>query len=405
MKRISPGSPLFPRMALLVPVLLAASLFPGCGQDPAHPWPETTALPPLSSADLLAPGPLPVSTLQLSLEDPRRPTPPNGHYPGSPVRNLTTHIWFPSLPVPGSPAVAPTSPHAIPSASFPLVVYCHGYMSFGSEAKYTAEHLAGRGYIVVCPDFPLTWMFSPGKPNVVDVVNQPEDVTFLIDTFFSFNRDPGSPFYSRIDETRVAVMGLSLGGMTALLSTFHPALRDPRIRAAAVLAGPGSMFTERFYSHSDVPLLLIYGDTDAIVDYKTNALYALERAGPRATLVTLHGGTHTAFADVIAVFMDWMDNPDLLGCAALQSGLSLDVDFPALLGGEEAGLVQSDTPYPCTVTPLPHSMRPSRQQEITRLAVLSFLESRFSLDARHRFRTAEFLRETLQIENSDASVR
>lgn len=383
-------------LRLILPGIMALFLLLGCGGDPAGPRPEAGSIPALTSADLLAPGPFSVETLHLSLEDESRPTASNGTYAGSPTRLLNTWVWYPGTQ--GSP---PST-----DGPFPLIIHSHGFLSFGSEAAYTAQHLASHGYIVACPDFPLTWMFSPGGPNVEDVVNQPEDVSFLIDTFLAFHRDPTSPFFGLVDEDRVGVMGLSLGGMTTLLVTYHPRLRDARIKAAAALAAPGSMFTRRFYRNAATPLLLVYGDIDAIVDYATNALYARERAAPRATLVTLHGATHTAFADIIAHTMEWMDNPDQLGCAALLSGLTLEVDFPALLGGAEAGVVQSETPYPCTLSPLPRSMRPSRQQDLTRLAVFAFLESRFSADPIRRRAAARFLQQTLEEENRpDATVR
>ncbi len=385
--------------------LLVLGLFAGCGETSPASAPEADPPPLLTTADLQAPGPYSVQTLQLSLEDTHRPTQPNGIYPGSPSRLLRTQVWFPgdtenSLPVKGHAASRSSA-----TGPFPLVIYSHGFMSFGSEALYLAEHLAGHGYVVACPDYPLTWMFAPGGPFVADVVNQPGDVTFLIDSFLSLHRDPASPLFGRIDENRIGLAGLSLGGMTTLLTTYHPTLRDPRVKASAVLAGPGSMFTEFFYQQADVPMLLVYGDIDAIVDYATNALYALERAAPKATLVTIHGATHTAFADIIAATMNWMDNPDLLGCMALMGGLDLEVDFPSLLGGAEAGVVQSETPYPCIVSPLPRSMRPSRQLELTRLAVFSFLESRFSARADRRAQTETFLRETLEQETPEVSVR
>ncbi len=404
---LAPGTPRSPAYSSWLCFCLLVSCFmAGCGGTASAPLPETLPLPPLSGSDLQAPGPYTVETVQLTLEDTSRPTQPNGAYPGSPSRVMKTQIWFPG----GSGNVfhsdAGLSSLSGSTAPFPLVVYSHGFMSYGSEARYVAEHIAGHGYVVVCPDYPLTWMFSPGRPNVADVVNQPGDVSFLIDTFLNYNRDPESPFFGLIDEERIGTMGLSLGGMTTFLASYHPTLRDPRVKAAAVFAGPGSMFTDLFYSHADVPVLLVYGDIDAIVDYGTNAIYALERAAPRATLVTLHGATHTAFADIIAVTMDWMDNPDLLGCAALESGLDLEVDFAALLGGAPAGVVQSETPYPCLLSPLPRAMRPSRQHELTRLAVFAFLESRFGENAAHRERSARYLRETLSEEfPEELSVR
>jgi dienelactone hydrolase len=374
-----------------------------CGGDTTDPDADQIPqnLPSLTSEELLAPGPYSVGNGDLKFVDTSRPTPPNGWHPGAPSRTLRTHVWYPLGAGSSVAAENPKSARAAAGGPFPLIVYTHGFMSRGTEA----EHLASYGYIVVSPDFPLTGFFAPGGPNLEDVVNQPGDVSFLIDTFLNLHQDPGSLFHGAVDGSRVGVAGLSLGGMTSSLTTYHAYLRDSRIYAAASIAGPGSMFTEAFYRNSEAPLLALAGDIDAIVDYETNALVTLEMAASKITLVTLRGATHTGFAEAASKFMEHMDNPDLLGCEALTARLSLDVDFPALLGGAEAGIVQRETPMPCTVSPLPTSMRPSRQQELTILAVVSFFESRFGAGRPSRARAARFLRETLAAENQEVTVQ
>jgi predicted dienelactone hydrolase len=385
--------------------LALVGLLAGCQGDAGDTVdPIGRDLPPLTSKELLDPGPYASGTLRLRLVDANRPTDPNGGYPGAPNRTLETQVWYPTEPETAGARKTAVPTRAPAGGPFPLIVYSHGFMSFGSEGVYLAEHLATHGYVVACPDFPLTCLWAPGGPKIEDVVNQPGDVSFLIDTFLAFHQDPASPFYGLVDGSRVGVTGLSLGGMTTSLVTYHPYLRDPRISAAATLAGPGSMFNEVFYRNSQSPLLALFGDIDAMVDYETNAPVTREMAGPRATLVKIRGASHTGFSYPAYLFMEQMDNPDLLGCMALTSGISLDADFPALLGGAEAGVVQRETPYPCTVSPLPRSMRPSRQHEVTILCVLSFLESRFGADEPSRIRAARFLRETLATENPEVTL-
>lgn len=181
-------------------------------------------------------------------------------------------------------------------------------------------------------------------------------------------------------------------------------VRDPRISAAVSIAGPGSMFGEIFYRSSEAPLLTVCGDMDAMVDYETNALFMREMAGRKVTVATLQGGSHTGFSYAARLFMEQMDNPDDLGCRALTEGRDLEADFVALLGGAEAGLIEPETPLPCSVSPLPPAMRPSRQHELTILAVLSFLESRFAPSELSRDRAGRFLRETLAAENPEVAV-
>src|SRR5206468_3651771 len=90
--------------------------------------------------------------------------------------------------------------------------------------------------------------------------------------------------------------GLSLGGGTTLLVTYHPRLRDRRVRAALPVAPVGCMFGERFYRAARPPLLVLQGDQDLLVPLATNGARAFERARSPRTLVTLVHGTHTAFA-------------------------------------------------------------------------------------------------------------
>jgi len=262
---------------LITVFLFLSSVFGpmGCSDDqPGTPAPQE---PPLTSADLLAPGPFQVASRTLSLEDTTRPTPPNGTYPGSPSRLLRTYVWYPAGAVSADLFENTNMTPISESSPFPLIIHSHGFMSWGSEGKYLAEHLAGHGYVVVSPNYPLTWFFAPGGQDMEDVVNQPGDISFLVDEFLRFNEDPGSTFHGMVDQERIGVMGLSLGGMTTSLVTYHPYLRDPRVAAAATFAGPGSMFSEAFYRNSSVPLIAIYGDIDAIVDYATMPCWSWKR--------------------------------------------------------------------------------------------------------------------------------
>ena len=108
-------------------------------------------------------------------------------------------------------------------------------MSTRSEAERNAEHLASHGYVVIAADYPLSNFRAPGGPIVTDAVNQPGDVSFLIDTVTGWSADQ-RPFRGEIDPERIGAAGLSLGGFTTTVATFHPTRRDPRISAAVSIA-------------------------------------------------------------------------------------------------------------------------------------------------------------------------
>jgi len=129
-------------------------------------------------------------------------------------------------------------------------------------------------------------MKAPGGANVFDVVNQPGDVSFLIDTLLAWSGDPENDFHQRIDAARIGIAGTSLGGMTTELTAYHPRLRDPRVKAAVSIAGPLQLFGRAFFAESTLPFMMVAGDIDAMVPYEQNARPVLERVN-NAWLVSL----------------------------------------------------------------------------------------------------------------------
>ena len=65
----------------------------------------------------------------------------------------------------------------------------------------------------------------------------PLTLVFLIDTLLQWNNDSEHVFSSSIDENRIAVTGVSLGGLTSTLAAYHPEQRDPRIKLLHRLLG------------------------------------------------------------------------------------------------------------------------------------------------------------------------
>ena len=389
------------RTALTVLLIATAAVLSSCGEnDPdLSPLAAPAATParPLSSAEEAAPGNAGVGGMTIVFEDTSRPTMPNGTYPGSPTRKLTTEIWYPTLP----DAAASADP--IRNAPYPLVMYSHGFMGTRTSEASLARHLASHGYVVASPDFPLTNFNAPGRPNVNDVANQPGDVSFLITKLLERNLDPQNPLVGAIDAQRIGAAGLSLGGLTTYLVAFHPSLRDPRIKAAAPLAGPGCFFANAFFSTA-LPLLVVHGDIDAIVPYQQNAVAAFSHARRPKYLITLRAGSHTGFTDAADLFAG-VPNPDTVGCGqltgALPSGDNGGAEFLALLGGPSAGIFPGDCPAACTSRSLPPAISARRQRELTRMAVLSFFEGYLRNDSRSR----EFLQTPLAAENAEVGMQ
>jgi predicted dienelactone hydrolase len=328
------------------------------------------------------------------VEDRDRKTDKNRKYPGSPSRVLSGKLWRPYAK-PG---------RGLQDGAYPLVFYSHGFMSFHQEGSYLAEFLASHGYVVVAVDFPLTNYFAPGGPNLADVVNQPADVSFVIDRVLERNQKERDSLYRQIDENRIAVVGLSLGGMTTELVTFDPRMKDKRIRAAVSIAGPARMFTDKFFSSTTVPFMMIAGNTDAIVSYEHNAKPIRDK-DPDSVLVTIKGASHAGFAGISALLFRWANNPDSFGCASMKGKVERnDSPFDALVD-EKIGVVKSERSGYCeNYNNLPRAMRPAQQQMLTVLATYSFFESLFNVDATRRLMFATYLQQTLPNENRNISV-
>ncbi len=363
--------------------LLAAGLFAvWVATAPAGPAQLST------STQRLRAGPHAVASDERTFVDTSRPTPAHGDFAGAASRTLETTLWYPEDA----------------AGAHPLLVYSHGFMSMRSEAKLYAHHLASHGFVVIAADYPATNFGAPGGPNIADATSQPGDVAFLIDTVSGWS-EAERPFRGTIDAQRIGAAGLSLGGFTTTLATFHPTLRDPRISAAVSIAGPSAMFAPSFFTHADVPFLMIAGDVDAIVDYAANAEPILGKLAHGGALLTLAGGTHTGFSPMSDGVMRVFGNPDRVGCWALTRVLDAkpgESPFSGLGGEQQGVLTQVDMPLPCANGAPKEALAPGRQLMITTLALRAFFESAWASDAAERAEDAAYLASGIARDFSEA---
>ena len=320
-----------------------------------EPLPEDTA-----TLAWVNPGPFTVKSEEREYVDPSRPTQANGSFKGSAQRVLEATVWYPTDA----------------AGLLPLVIYSHGFVSHRSGGTYLGRHLASHGYFVIATNYPLTHYNAPGGPLVTDVVNQPGDISVLIDRLLEDDR-------RMIDPKRMAAIGVSLGGLTSMLAGFHPQLGDERIGAVVSLAGPTYMFTADYFAGSDVPLLSITGDQDVVITYAENAANLLPRLH-KGGLVTIKDGSHVAFAHAAEPFMRPFTNPDALACRAITANLDElenveDNPFEDLASVADGVVFPVEPPPVCAVSPLPETLHPGRQHMIAKASVLSFLDAQFSL--------------------------
>ena len=212
-----------------------------------------------------------VTVLHRTFVDPSRPSPASDLQPAAPERSLETTITFPSNA----------------TRARPLVLLAHG--SNGNPYKFNQlmETWASAGYVVVAPLFLRS--SDIGGNLVGDYVEQPADLSYVLDRVLAANGKRRSPLHHRIDADHIGLAGLSLGGLTTYGTVFHSCCRDDRIDAAILMSAILGPFPDGVYEFSDVPTLLLHGDADNLYPQSVDAYPQL--AAPK-WFVTLHGGLH-----------------------------------------------------------------------------------------------------------------
>jgi len=174
-----------------------------------------------------------------------------------------------------------------PETSAPLIVFCHGMWGHPRKFSRLFSRWLEAGYLVAAAAFPHTSDENPPPYLIEDVVNQPADVSFVLDELLA--RGLG-------DRERVGVGGFSLGAETALAVGLHPRYADPRVRAVVAVAG--ALFHADFAADvlRPLPLLLVHGTEDTEVGLQ-EALRVHEAAQEPKQLVTIEGAGHDICQD------------------------------------------------------------------------------------------------------------
>lgn len=176
-------------------------------------------------------------------------------------RALDTRVWMPKS---GGP--------------YPLILFSHGLSSLPEDYTNLITPWAEAGFVVAAPAYPHT---STGAAdfNVLDVVNQPADASYVITQVLS--RYP-----KQADPARVAAAGHSAGGITTI-GLFSGA-RDDRLVAGVVLAGERVLATP--FTGASAPLLFVHGKRDQTVAYADGRAAYDAVTWPKAFLTVTDGG-------------------------------------------------------------------------------------------------------------------
>jgi predicted dienelactone hydrolase len=278
-------------------------------------------------------------------------------------RALTVELWYPARAAPTAARVvytaslpseppAPAAQFSIPGIAvrdapasgtgYPLVIVSHGYSNDPNAMTWLTENLASKGYVVAAirhDDPPITDRTRFAEP----LMRRPLDIAFAARTL----QDTLAADHL-VDPSRTALIGYSMGGygvLTAAGAALDPdggavkrvpgglmlpfarggALRESLnvkgLRAVVAISPAGGGALASWGADGvrmiTAPLLLIAGDDDRTVDYKSGARAIFDMAsGARRYLLTFKGGGHALGLNPVPDAMrktlwdqDWFEDP------------------------------------------------------------------------------------------------
>lgn len=264
------------------------------------------------------------------------------------ARTLAVSLWYPAAPSGKSEIVGENAAfyglEVQPGASFlkdsrPLVLLSHGFGGSWRNLNWIAGELVREGYVVAAPDHGGESFTEENATEIVPLWERPRDISRTLTALLGDDR-----FAGRIDGTRIAVIGHSLGGWTAmeLVGARYSAdlalrdcgaekrppqckaprllakvgvvgdgkadprlsmdLKDTRIRAAIALdLGPAAGFLPETLQAVSVPVLVLAAgvETPEIAAIKVDSEY-IARHLPKATTVyrDIPDASHFSFMQI-----------------------------------------------------------------------------------------------------------
>ena len=226
-------------------------------------------------------------------------------------RALAVEVWYPAE------AEAPPTPYELipgvgfeselasvdsaPSTDgpFPLVVFSHGSGGLRQQSASIVETIASHGFVVVAADHvgntAIDNLIGTQTSFEVSARNRVLDVGLLIDEV-----EAGRLAAGLADPDRIAVMGHSFGGFTALAVAggYEDIEPDARIDAIVPLAPASSRISDEALAAIDIPMLIITGSDDQTTPVEDESTRPLELVGGPATLVEIDGGTHEVVTNI-----------------------------------------------------------------------------------------------------------
>lgn len=250
-------------------------------------------------------------------------------------------IWYPATTQPMQ-SVYYYDDHAVKTklsagakvaeGTFPLIIYSHGAGGCGLGSTFITEELAKAGFIVAAPDYPdryyscrmqgdvplqkkrplpmLKWL-NDIRENQLNknakifrgiLSYRPEELRSVIDFMFCENKDLQSPFYNKISEGQIGLVGHSFGAWTSILvAGADLKFKDTRVGAVAVLSSPVNEYvytvtSENELANINVPIMFMYGGKEKEVGRGSDYQYLYLPANPPKYIFEIPQAGHLSFS-------------------------------------------------------------------------------------------------------------
>lgn len=345
--------------AIATAVTVGALALAGCsGTDEAtqsisNPRPDATTSSPSASESAPEPGEEPADFTGEAAE-PSEPGPFSvGRRTEQVVdasradRTFSVEVWYPSdtqsAPTPYEliPGVAfdsvlsTTGSPASTEGPFPVVVFSHGSGGLRQQSATILETVASHGFVVVAPDHPgntaIDQLVGTQTAPKLTATNRVLDVGVVLDRLEDQEIAAGL-----VDNEKVAVMGHSFGGFTALAAAggYDGIAGDPRVDAIVPLAPFSELLSDADLESISVPMLVVTGSDDRTTPVENQSTRPVNRAGGESRLVLIDGAGHSSVTDVCAIAEAIENGGDAVpaGAAdAVRAQLGGSCDDPAAL--------------------------------------------------------------------------
>ncbi len=221
-------------------------------------------------------------------------------------RTLVTYLYYPAISSKSEgasssgnrdtsqygPSQINDLPRAYGSKPLPLIVFAHGFDLWPWQYQPLLYSWVNAGFVVAAPIFPLTNPGAPGGLFEEDIVNQPQDVNFVLSQLLGLNSQAGSPIDGLINTSEIGIAGHSDGGETMMAVGYDTCCINHEVKAAAILSGAKLYIDGGSYFPPGTPPLLIVQGTADTVNLPQHSENIWEEAPPPKYFLQLVGAGH-----------------------------------------------------------------------------------------------------------------